>query len=179
MVVRRSSCNALRGSTIVLLRRELLKYCPAVYFMKVGDFAPPRRGATAILDAIEFYIHSRFSLYFEDAVKPRRKERSDARCAAYANIPWQTLPLQFPLSPVFFFEMQRIRIIQRQSALSTLDVIFFFIIVLNRISNYCACFTCLGAPPVFRVGGKVCGRCEYARILKYENSLPSNSYDAK
>lgn len=45
MVVRHSSCNALRG-TIVLLRREPLKYCLVVYFMKVGDFASLRRGAT-------------------------------------------------------------------------------------------------------------------------------------
>lgn len=45
MVVRHSSCNALQG-TIVLLRREPLKYCLAVYFMKVGDFASLRRGAT-------------------------------------------------------------------------------------------------------------------------------------
>lgn len=75
MVVRHSSCNALRG-TIVLLRQESLKYCLVVYFTKVDDFAPPRRGATPFRTRSNFT----FILFFLWVSMMRLKKNKRLSC---------------------------------------------------------------------------------------------------
>jgi len=148
MVVRHGGCNALRG-TIVLLRRQPLKYRPAVYFRKVGDFAAARRGATRSNSA---FIHAR-RLKAEQARHPRasidEQQRSITRPSPPAGIPGMCMSGSDNRWNISF-----------ASELFTFAAPFKGFRRRARLTL-----------PTSRVGCRdVYGRCKSPRMLKHENS---------